>query len=92
MSPVLDAGALMLAYLIILTTIVCGLIGLPWWTAMVGGAVLTMPGIAEQLKYRSRFVAIDATDSFVGFVLAHVGTAQVVCVVAYLFGRVLSAF
>ena len=54
-------GSLLL-YIFSIATACAGLLDLPIWTALIGGAAIAAVSIAEQAKLRTSFAAIDAAE------------------------------
>jgi hypothetical protein len=78
-----------LAYTSIVATMTLSYLGMPWWTALFGAAVLASISIAEQQKLRPRFAAVGATDVLLMGALASLANALLAAGGAFAMGRLI---
>lgn len=77
----------MLAYAIILSTALSGLVGLPWWTIVVGAAGLILVSMSEHLQYRSPWGRAVTAEVMSLSTVASAVNGSIAVSAAFLLGR-----
>ena len=65
------------AFLAVLGTAICALVGVPWFGLIAGASVLALLSITEHREYRSRFAEVGMVDAYRAFAWSNVGTSVV---------------
>lgn len=78
----------MLAYAIIVATALTGLVGLPWWTIVLGAIGLTLVSMSEHVTYRSRSSRVATADVLSATSFASLANGGLAAGAAFVLGKV----
>ena len=77
----------MFSYTVLVCTALAGLLGAPWWLALITGSAVSLSSIRQQQKLRARFAAVDALDVLAVSGLASLATGCLAAAAAFALGR-----